>query len=148
MKVQYRALEPVADGGWILLHIPGLNHCTDTKGMVAVDLERNKTVGAVIFDNWTPNAVHAHIILEEPMVLRYGFLEEAFHYAFITAGRQFMLATIQSNNKKSLKFVKHIGFNEICRIENGYEDGVDIVMLSADREHCRFIEKSKEAVNV
>ena len=45
-----------------------------TKGIVA--LRGEQPIAAVAFDGWSYTGVMAHIVIEDPFVLRHGFLEE------------------------------------------------------------------------
>ena len=143
MKVIFRPFSGPHDWGWVQMYAPILR-CGDTNGIMAIDIEKNETVGAVIFDNWTPNGCQSHVIITNPLVLRHGFAEEVFKYVFITSGRKMMLGFVRSDNLKALKFDRNLGFEEIYRLKDGFEDGVDIVAIQLLKENCRFIQKYEE----
>lgn len=114
-----------------------VNLADDFRGFEAY--RGDKLVAAVAFDAWSANSCMAHIAVEDPMVLRHNFLQTGFTFAFKYAGRGVMVALVASNNRKSLKFCKHLGFTELCRIRDGYEKGVDYVLLELRREDCKWL---------
>jgi hypothetical protein len=50
-----------------------------------------------------------------------------------------MIGLTPSNNTKSLKFNKKLGFVEVFRIEDGFDEGVDYVIQELRKENCRWI---------
>ena len=114
------------------------NICEDTKGVMAVDGEGIPQAICVL-DSWSPNSVQIHIWIENAFVLKHGFAEEVFNYVFNTAGRNMIIGVTPSNNPQALKFIKHIGFQEIFRIKDGHAVGVDFVVTEIRKENCRYI---------
>ena len=96
--------------------------------------------GVCGFDKWTEGSAHIHIALANKMCLKnHQFIYEVFNYAFNTADKLTLIATIQSDNKKSLNFTKHMGFNQLAIIQDGVRKGIDIVILELRREFCTWI---------
>ena len=148
MNIQYRPFYGPADWGWIQQFCP-LLRCGDTNGIMAIDVDKNETVAAIIFDNWTPNSCQIHQIIANPMVLRHGLFEEVHKFVFITAGRKFMMGCVRSDNPKALKLDKNIGFKEKFRMEDGAEDGVDLIFLVLTKaDGDKFIERMKKREKV
>lgn len=145
MKIEFRKFHGPSDWGWVQQQVPILR-CEDTNGIMAIDIERNETVGAVIFDNWTRNAVTAHIMVSNPMVFRHGFLEECFDFAFNHCDRKYMMGQLRSDNEKAYKLDMKMGFKEVLRIKDGFEDGVDCVIIQMHRDDCRFINRDRQGV--
>jgi RimJ/RimL family protein N-acetyltransferase len=145
MNIQFRAFVGEYDWGWVQLHQPILR-VEDTGGIMAVDLDKQETIGAVIFDNWTENSVCAHMIITKPMLLRHGFLEECFDFAFNVSGRKVMTGLVNSDNIKAQKLDEHIGFKEIARLHDGWKDGVDIIMYEMRKEDCRWLKPMAQGV--
>jgi len=140
MNVEFRAFIGQYDWGWVNQQI-SLTRVEDTCGIMAINSDTNETIGAVIFDNWMDNSVHAHFAITHPMLLRHGFMECISHYIFIEKGCKFMYAWVASDNTKSLKLVKHIGFTEKTRLPDAYADGVDFILMEGKRENCTFIDQ-------
>lgn len=67
------------------------------------------------------------------MVLRHGYAEEVFGFVF-GSGRIKIIGQTPSNNAKALKFIKHIGFEEIFRVKDAFDMGVDIVVTELTKE--------------
>ena len=144
MNMSMRAFVGQYDWGWVNEQVQILRS-EDTSGMMAIDLDKNETVGAVIFDNWTPNSVTAHIMFTTPMVLRHGFLEEAFNFVFNTCDRKYVLGIVKSDNEKAQKFDENMGFVEQFRLKDGHCDGTDIIYYAMHRDDCKFLSKIKKA---
>ena len=109
----------------------------DTTGFVAY--RGNRVVAASVFDNWTPNSCRVHLAIENPFVLRHGFLEECCDFVFEYADREVALAGIPATNDDSIRFAKHVGFREIFRVRNGYQKDVDLVFLELRKHECRWL---------
>lgn len=95
----------------------------------------------VAFDNWTPNACWAHMAVETPMAWR-ALLLPSFEYAF--ASRGLILGAIASDNAKSLRMVKSLGFTETHRIRDGHSPGVDLVFHEMRRESCPWLRQERK----
>ncbi len=143
MKVYFRAFDGPSDWGWVLQQLSILR-VEDTSGIMAIDEETNSTVGAVVFDNWTPNSVQAHIIVTKVMLLRHGFLEETADYVFNVCDRKYMYGMVTSDNDNALRIDKRIGFTEVLRLPNAYDEGVDYVVMELKKENCNFLPKAEK----
>lgn len=147
MNPYFRAFSGPVDWNWMRKHVPVLR-VEDTSGIVAIDLEKNETVGMVLFDNWTRNSVQSHIAITDSRVLKYGFIQECLDYVFNVRGKKKLYGLVAGDNIKALKLDKHIGFVEVARLNEAYDDGVDYVILEMTRESSKYIpEPAKLAVN-
>lgn len=129
------------DWPWIVaLAAPVL--CEDTTGIIAV--RDGARVAAAVFDSWSSNSCLAHLIIQDPLVLRHGFLHQAFRFVFLTRNRGMMTGLTPANNLKALKLNKHIGFREVYRIPDGHKRGVDSVLQIMTRDECRWLDLPKQ----
>ena len=112
-------------------------YCEDTKGIVA--LRDDKPVAAVITDSWTHTACNVHIGCTDPLVFKHGLLQEAALWIFGVCQREHIVGIVPADNAKALKINKHIGFTEFARIPDGYNYGVDIVLMRLNREDCKYL---------
>ena len=111
--------------------------CEDTQGIVA---ERDgKRVAVVVFDSWAHTSVQVHIGVEDPLVFKHGMHREVCVHAFLVAGRKMMIGLVPGNNAKALKLNKHFGFYEVARIEDGYDEGIDYVVMRLDKHNCKYL---------
>jgi hypothetical protein len=113
--------------------------CADTKGIVAY--KNGKIVGMVVFDTWAHNSVHIHIAFEDLFIFKHGWAEVVFGYAFNTCDKGVIIGVTPACNKKALRFNKHIGFEEIFRVKDGFEVGIDFVITEYRKENCKYIRK-------
>lgn len=106
------------------------NMCEDTVGIVA--RRDGQALAIAVMDNWSFNSCLIHIWIDNPIVLRHGFADEVFRFVF-DSGREKILGLTPANNRKALKFIKHLGFKELYRIKDGYKQGVDFVLTEMDK---------------
>lgn len=142
--ITFRPLNGKTDWEWVKTRAHILL-VEDTTGLVA---ERDGKIQAVaVFDSFTVNACNVHMAIENPMVIKYGFLHEIGHYLFNVRDRKRIFGLVPSNNAKAMRLDKHIGMSEIARVPNALAEGIDYVVLEMTREECRWIEPVKEAAN-
>lgn len=143
MKVHMRLFNGPMDWGWCKQFVP-LIRSEDTCGLMAIDEDKNETVGAVIFDNFTHNSCHASIILKTPMVLKHGFLDEAFDMVFEHFGKDYIYSTIAETNLASLRLNKKLGGRQITRIIEGFGPRVDYIVTEIHKDCCPFYNRQLE----
>ena len=114
------------------------NICSDTKGIIALD-DDGMPQAICVLDSWSFNSCQIHIWIENAFVLKHGFAEAVFNYVFNDCGRNIIIGVTPSDNEKALRFIKHIGFEEVSRIKDGYMVGVDYVVTEIRKENCRYI---------
>ena len=117
---------------WVVENIACL-WVEDTCGVVALE-DSGKIAGAVILDNWTCTSVTTHFALSNPMAIRRGLFDETYKYVFETSGRRMMVGVTPSDRTKALKLVKHLGWTEIHRYADGFDEGVDLVYSRYTKE--------------
>ena len=116
-------------------------HCQDTKGVVALSLD-GVMQAACVMDTWSHNACQIHMYIKNPMVIRHGFFEEVCNFVFgDDSGRELLIGVTPADNAKALKFNRHVGMVENHRIKDGYAKGIDYVITTMRKEHCRWIEQ-------
>lgn len=94
--------------------------------------------GMVAYDGWMPNSVCIHIALDNPLALR-SLLKPGFGIPFDEFRLGVVVATVLSDNGKSLALVPKLGFRELTRIKDGYKPGIDVVLFEMRRETCRWV---------
>ena len=110
----------------------------DTKGIIAWG-DDGIPQAICVLDSWSFTSCQIHIWIENAFVLKHGFAEEVFKYVFDTCSRSLIIGVTPADNPKALKFIKHIGFEEIFRIRDGHAEGVDYVVTEIRKENCRYI---------
>lgn len=137
LPVSFRPLDAYY---WPWVHaMTGAVASQQLRGIVAVRGE--EPIAAAVFDGWSFNACQAHIVVDDPMVLRHGFLEEIFHYVFNTCDKGVLIGVTPGDNDKALKFNKHVGLRELYRVEDGYKVGIDYVVQELRKENCKWLRK-------
>jgi hypothetical protein len=95
-------------------------------------------MGGVIYTNFTPVSVMAHMAGFKPMWLSRAFLWVFFDYPFVQLNLKKILACVSSGNPRALAIDKRIGFREVVRVSDVYGDG-DLVLLEITRAECRWL---------
>lgn len=112
--------------------------CEDTQGIVAYD-ENGSIQACVVLDSFTVDACSAHIAIDNPFVIRHGFLHEVARHVFIACNRKRLFGLVPANNEKALKLDLHMGFEEVARIPDAYASGVDYIVIRMERQNCRWL---------
>lgn len=145
MDVVIADMLPERDWRVIQMHLT-LKWTEDTKGIIAFDKDKNRLVGAVVFQMWTHSSALVHMWLDSPMVIKHRFLDEIANYFFNTAERDLMIGMVPGDNEAALKLNKHIGFRETHRIPGGYMHDIDWVIMEANAEDvARWLPKEEAA---
>ena len=143
MKITFRAFRGEYDWGWVRSKVAVLR-VQDTGGIMAIDEEKNQTVGAVIFDNWTHNAVQMHLALENSMVLRHGFFEEVFDYVFNFRGKNKAYAYVTEDNERAIRLNKKLGGEVVARLKDGWAVGTDYLLFELKKENFIYWDRIKK----
>lgn len=109
----------------------------EAKGIEAVDAT-GKVRGQIAYDNWTLNAVQAHMAVDTPIVWR-SLRRPAFQYPFEQCDKGVLLGIIPSHNVKSVQTTRALGFRESHRVRDGWAKGDDLIVFEMRREDCRWI---------
>ena len=111
--------------------------------IAAID-DNGGIAGMVGFDGWLPNACSMHVALEDPHAF-WTLVRPAFGIPFDHYGFACVVAPVVSTNKRSLRFVKGLGFREKASFRDAFGRGVDLVLFEMRREHCRWLRPARKA---
>jgi hypothetical protein len=136
----FKPLTEQAEWDWVYSRARPIQ-CADSQGIVSYD-ERGIQAVAVI-DGINSDSCNVHLAIDNPLVIRAGFIHEVCRHIFETLGKARFFGLVPANNEKALKFDKHIGLTEVSRIPDGYATGVDYIVLRMDKEDCRWIDHKK-----
>jgi RimJ/RimL family protein N-acetyltransferase len=115
----------------------GLAWSPGFQAIEAVD-GKGRVRGMVGYDGWRPSAVCVHIALDDRLALKY-LLRPAFRIPFLGWGANTLIGTVKSNNAAALELDLNLGFKEIGRVSDGWDFGVDMVILAMRRDECRWL---------
>lgn len=118
--------------------------CEDTQGIVA---HRGADILAVaVFDSFTVDGCSVHFAIENPMVIRRGFLSEIAYHAYVVLDRSRLFGLVPDNNERAIKLDRHIGFKEIARVPRAISKDVGYIVMELEKKDCRFLpEELREA---
>ena len=105
----------------------------DTQGIVAYE-DSGKIAGIVVMDSWTPSGCQTHFAIDNPLCIRAGLFREVAVHIHHTCGRRYIFGLIPANNEKAHRFDLKMGFKEVARVPEGYDIGVDYIVVRMSRE--------------
>jgi len=117
---------------------------SDTGGIVAYDGD-GQIQAICVFDSFTVDNCTVHLAIDNPLVLRHGFLNEVARHLFHVCDRKRLFGMARSDNAKANKFNEKIGWKVVATIPDGFADGIDFIVYRMDRDECRWLNKQKEA---
>ena len=98
--------------------------------------------GMTALDMWTDNSVQAHICIEDPKCAR-KLVRATMQYAY-ACGKDVVIGVTPGDLPEAKRFMKGIGFVELCRIKDGNRKGVDTIISEQRKENSRWAEKPVE----
>lgn len=134
--------DPSWVGHWVMQQVGG----TYQPGSTAIGLSNDGLglVAGVLYEQWNGRSIVAHIAVRGRMTP--AFLAAIFHYPFIHCGAHKVICPIPSDNLRSAKLAKNMGFIEEARIQDASPMG-DILIHTLTKADCRFL-KGKYASRI
>lgn len=142
----FRALYDESEWKWIQERAHTIL-CGDMCGIVARNTS-GEIQAVAVFDSFTVNACNVHLAIENPMVIKHGFINEIARYAFVVRDRTRLFGLVPSNNRAAIKFDTHIGMKEITRVPNALAEGVDYIIMQMTKEDCRWLPQPEQVKEV
>lgn len=118
--------------------------CEDSMGIVAYD-EKDDIVACCVADSIAIGKCDVHLAIDNPMVLKYGFLAEVARWLFVENDYDRVFGAVPSNNARALQFNEHIGFRRVGIRVDGIALGIDMIDMRMDRKDCKWLQVLKEA---
>ena len=113
----------------------------DSQGIVAYEDTTGEIAGIVIMDSWTPSGCQTHFAIDNPICIRRGLFREVALHIHVACDRRYIFGLIPANNEHAHKFDLKMGFREVARIPEGYDIGVDYIVVRLAREDNRWLPK-------
>ena len=138
MNIKFIPMHYERDWDWLQLVLP-IPATNKTTGIIAVNEKEDgstEPVGAALFDMWTHTGVCVHWWMDTPMLIRHGFFNEICSYVFGECGKNVIIGIIPDNSVKSMNLAVKLGLVEVGRIKEGYNVGVDQVILEVRVENA------------
>jgi L-amino acid N-acyltransferase YncA len=122
-------------GDWVANRVGQTTSWGDFYAMGAE--KKGELAAGVVLNNFTPCSATVHLAVSTPTKSLSELLDHAFLYAFTTCGLRRLTGLVESNNEKSLKIIKHLGFYEEGVMREAGTDGQDIIVLVLWPENYR-----------
>lgn len=124
--------------GFLVAHGVKLHRSEDFQAIGRLSPNTRGLIGVVAYNGFCGNVCSMHIAGDGNWVSR-EFIRAAFEYPFVQLKLAAIVAPVAATNNKALRFDKHFGFREVHRVQDGWENGVDLVLLEMKREECRWL---------
>ena len=105
--------------------------------------DKGRIHGMIGFDGFLPNSLSMSIALDNPAVFT-KLLVPAMWWVFEGAKKNLATCAVLSTNKRSLRLVQHVGFREVFRGRNWWQQDVDLVFFEMRRTECRWLPKAEK----
>jgi RimJ/RimL family protein N-acetyltransferase len=146
MKVCMRAFHGPTDWGWVQSKLD-IVRAEDTCGVVAIDSDENKTIGALILENLKEDSAIVHLVISDRAVHEAGVAEECCDMMFNVLKLRIVYSWVKEENMKSIRRAETIGMVEIARIPGGAsKDGKPRILMELRPENCQFLPKQDKKV--
>ena len=99
-------------------------------------------IGVVGYNGFCGRCCSMHIAGDGNWVSR-EFIRAAFDYPFNQIGVEYVVSPLGADNHRALKFDKHFGFTELARIPEGWDVGVDLVILKLKKSDCKWLREGR-----
>jgi RimJ/RimL family protein N-acetyltransferase len=93
-------------------------------------------VAGVWYEDFNKKSVTCHIAITGQMTKQY--LAIIFDYPFVQLGVDKIICPVKSNNDKSIRLVKNMGFEEQARLLDVFPSG-DLLFFVMSKDKCRFL---------
>lgn len=97
-----------------------------------------KLMGVVGYNGFCGQVCCIHMAGDGNWISR-ELLKTAFHYPFRQVGVVQLFGYAAADNYRALKLNKHLGFEVIHRVRNGWSSGVDLVVHGMTADKCRWL---------
>lgn len=117
------------------------------EGREAIGLvDGDRVLAGVVFEDYSGpgGSVCLHVAVAHPNVPLRKLITTCFMYAFNQLAVEKLIGLVPSTNKEALTFDVKLGFKPEAVIEGAFPDG-DLVVLTMNREQCRYLPKAKKA---
>lgn len=95
-------------------------------------------LAGVVYEGYNGVNINMHVAAARANWMTRQYLYICFHYPFVQLACTRISAFVEDENEAALRFDKHLGFTEECRLERAYERG-DIVVLRMFKEDCKWL---------
>lgn len=105
----------------------------------AIVAARDGVIGAAVAYEWlSGTTVECHIWIGDRRCVTRRFMREIFGYPFVQVRAKQIITHTAANNTASLALQARMGFRELARIPDGWDDGVDTVINIITSGECRW----------
>jgi len=124
-------------GIWVASQIDGACYVPGTVSLGL--LHNNKFVAGVNYEQFNGRSIVALIAVKGRMTP--AFLAAIFDYPFCVCGVHKIICTIDSNNARSIRLCRKMGFSQEGNIKAAATSGGDLLIYTLEKSNCRFLKE-------
>jgi RimJ/RimL family protein N-acetyltransferase len=132
--------EKVAMLGFLQEHAVRLPPSGDFQAFGSVSARTDELLGVVAFNGFWGHVCSIHTAGAGNWMSR-SLIWRTFDYPFRQLDMRALMAPVAASNTRSVNFIKRMGFKEIHRVPNGWDEGDDLIVLQMLREDCPWLAK-------
>ena len=138
--IKFKPLDKQFEWDWVCQRAHPMQ-VKDSQGIVAYEDTTGEIAGVVVMDSWTPSGCQTHFAIDNPICIRRGLFREVAYHIHVVCNRRYIFGLIPANNEKAHKFDLKMGFEEVARVPEGYDIGVDYIVVRLAKEDNRWLPK-------
>lgn len=124
-----------------------LPYADDFNGMGRLSAHTGLLIGVVGYNGFNGNVCMMHCAGDGNWISR-DFLRQAFAYPFVQLKLSYLFATVAATNHRAMKLNRHLGFEVLHRLPDGWKDGEDMILMRMRRNQCRWIKEREHELKV
>ena len=102
------------------------------------DTDLNQPIASCMYEGFNGRSVRVHLATEGPNWLNREYLWFCFYYPFEQLKVTKLIALIESNNLKSVKWTKHCGYQLEATLKDAGQDA-DLLIYTMTKEQCKWL---------
>lgn len=134
-----------------LLYLPFLGQMLEyvpshrAQCIMCVDEATGTPIAGVAYDGYNGHIIMAHIWIDKGRKPSKEWIAAIFDYPFNKLGIAKIIGQVRSSNHAALEIDKHFGFELEARIEDFYDNGDSLEVLTMRRDQCMILKSPKWA---
>lgn len=100
-----------------------------------------RLIGGAIYNTFTHRSINAHMAGFTKNWISRDLLWACFYYPFVQLGCEYIFGQVPDDNPRALALNHHLGYREIARIPDVYDNGAGLIVIRMRRADCRYLKE-------
>jgi len=93
----------------------------------------------VVYNGFTRRVCYTHVAIDDPKVITRTFVRAVLEYPFVQCDLKYVIGLVDETNESALTLYRHLGAKELHRFPGAGVKDCDFLLLSLDRDDCKWI---------